>query len=58
MLGGAYKKDYSTLGSILGSPYFGKLTYIPQNWRLLCMVPDQPNGMRWAASAKIALNIL
>ena len=23
-------KDYSTLGSILGSPYFGKLLYNPQ----------------------------
>ena len=24
-LGGPYNKDYSILGSILGSPYFGKL---------------------------------
>ena len=25
--GGPYQKDYSILGSILGSPYFGKLPY-------------------------------
>ena len=25
--GGPYKKDYSILGSILGSPYYGKLPY-------------------------------
>ena len=25
ILGGYYNKDYSILGSILGSPYFGKL---------------------------------
>ena len=25
--GGPYKKDYSILGSILGSPYVGKLPY-------------------------------
>ena len=25
--GGLYNKDYSILGSILGSPYFGKLPY-------------------------------
>ena len=27
LIGGLYNKDYSTLGSILGSPYLGKLTY-------------------------------
>ena len=26
--GGPYHKDYSVLGSILGSPYFGKLPYL------------------------------
>ena len=26
LFAGPYKKDYSTLGSILGSPYFGKLS--------------------------------
>ena len=26
-LGGPHNKDYSILGSILGSPYFGKLPY-------------------------------
>ena len=26
--GGPINKDYSILGSILGSPYFGKLPYI------------------------------
>ena len=26
-LGGSYNKDYSILGSILGSPYFGKLPH-------------------------------
>ena len=25
LFGGPYNKDYSILGSILGSPYFGKL---------------------------------
>ena len=25
--GGPYNEDYSILGSILGSPYFGKLSY-------------------------------
>ena len=25
--GGPYNKDYGILGSILGSPYFGKLLY-------------------------------
>ena len=25
--GGPYKKDYSIMGSILGSPYLGKLPY-------------------------------
>ena len=25
LIGGPYNKDYSILGSILGSPYFGKL---------------------------------
>ena len=29
LLGGLYDKDYSILGSILGSPYFGKLSYSP-----------------------------
>ena len=28
--GGPNSKDYSILGSILGSPYFGKLPYIVQ----------------------------
>ena len=27
LFGGPYNKDYSILGSILGSPYFGKLPY-------------------------------
>ena len=27
-LGGSYNKDCSVLGSILGSPYFGKLPYL------------------------------
>ena len=27
LLGGPYNKDYSILGSILGSPYLGKLPY-------------------------------
>ena len=27
LFGGPYKKDYSILGSILGSPYFEKLPY-------------------------------
>ena len=26
--GGSHNKDYSILGSILGSPYFGKLPYL------------------------------
>ena len=26
-LGGPHNKDYSILGSILGSPYFGKLPF-------------------------------
>ena len=26
--GGPYNKDYSILGSILGSPYFGKLPFL------------------------------
>ena len=29
LFGGPNNKDYSILGSILGSPYFGKLPYIP-----------------------------
>ena len=29
LLGGPNNKDYSILGSILGSPYFGKLPYTP-----------------------------
>ena len=28
LFGGPYNKDYSVLGSILGSPYLGKLPYI------------------------------
>ena len=28
LFGGPYNKDYSILGSILGSPYFGKLPFI------------------------------
>ena len=28
---GPHKKDYSILGSILGSPYFGKLPYLVHN---------------------------
>ena len=29
-----YNKDYSILGSILGSPYFGKLAFgVSKNWR-------------------------
>ena len=27
LFGGPYNKDYSILGSILGSPYFGELPY-------------------------------
>ena len=27
LFGGPYNKDYSILGSILGSPHFGKLPY-------------------------------
>ena len=27
-LGGPYNKDYNILGSILGSPYFGKLAFM------------------------------
>ena len=27
LLGGPFNKDYSILGSILGSPYFGKLPF-------------------------------
>ena len=27
LFGGPHNKDYSILGSILGSPYFGKLPY-------------------------------
>ena len=27
LFGGPYNKDYTILGSILGSPYFGKLPY-------------------------------
>ena len=27
LLGGSYNEEYSILGSILGSPYFGKLPY-------------------------------
>ena len=30
---GSYKRDYSILGSILGSPYFGKLPYLKQVFR-------------------------
>ena len=28
--GGPHNKDYSILGSLLGSPYFGKLPYISE----------------------------
>ena len=28
LFGGPHNKDYSILGSILGSPYFGKLPYV------------------------------
>ena len=28
LFGGPYKKDYSILVSIFGSPYFGKLPYL------------------------------
>ena len=27
LIGGPHSKDYSILGSIFGSPYFGKLAY-------------------------------
>ena len=33
LLGGPYNKDYSLLGSILGSPYFGKLPQTQQGLR-------------------------
>ena len=34
---GPYNKDYSILGSILGSPYFGKLPY-PVLWLVKNMI--------------------
>ena len=33
LLWGPHNKDYSILGSILGSPYLGKLPYCPKNLR-------------------------
>ena len=36
-LGGPHNKDYYILGSILGSPNFGKLSYRPQNTIVLIM---------------------
>ena len=32
LLGGSLNEDYSSLGSILGSPHFGKLPYEPPCW--------------------------
>ena len=37
--GGPHNKDYSILGSILGSPYFGKLPHDPALSFLLCLMP-------------------
>ena len=38
-LRGPHNKDYSILGSILGSPFFGKLPHDPALLFLLCLMP-------------------
>ena len=53
LFGVPYNKDYSILGSILGSPYFGKLPYRPQTTnpdRRQRMNPDCSLGARNAQS--------
>ena len=35
LIGGPYNKDYSILGSILGSPHFGKLPYVASDGILM-----------------------
>ena len=37
LFGGPNNKDYSIFGSILGSPYFGKLPYQEPQRALSCM---------------------
>ena len=34
LIGGPHNKDYSILGSTLGSPYFGKLPYRGSGFRV------------------------
>ena len=44
-LGGLYNKDYSILGSLFGSPYFGKLPYNIFPYSLL--TPSKSRSKVW-----------
>ena len=47
LLGGPHNKDYSILGSILGSPYLGKLPY-HMNYEGILEVPCKDHrGFLW-----------
>ena len=58
LLGGPHNKDYSILGSVLGYPYFGKLSYLEKECRPWMTGERTSSFHRHHSMAVISLGLL